>query len=45
MPKPVDLSRFAAALDQDSTLIVVIELSRGLCRDPVFDAEYKVVAR
>ncbi|MFZ0206401.1 MAG: IS110 family transposase, partial [Roseiarcus sp.] len=44
MPKPVDLSKSLAALDQDSTLIVVIELSQsswlvaaraGLARDPL----------
>src|SRR5271163_3202178 len=29
MPKPVDLSKSLAALDQDSTLIVVIELSQS----------------
>ena len=45
MPKPVDLSKSLAALDQDSTLIVVIEMSQsswlvaarapGLARDPL----------
>jgi transposase len=45
MSKPVDLSKSLAALDQDSTLIVVIELSRsdwlvaarapGVARDPL----------
>jgi hypothetical protein len=29
MAKPVDLSKSLAALDQDSTLIVVIELSQS----------------
>ena len=29
MPKPFDLSKSLAALDQDSTLIVVIEMSRS----------------
>ena len=45
MPKPVDLSKSLAVLDQDSTLIVVIELSQsswlaasrvpGVARDPL----------
>src|SRR5271156_6881115 len=45
MSKPVDLSKSLAALDQDSTLIVVIELSQsswlaaarapGVARDPL----------
>jgi hypothetical protein len=45
MSKPVDLSQSLAALDQDSTLIVVIELSQsrwlvaarapGVARDPL----------
>jgi transposase len=45
MPKPVDLSKSLAVLDPDSTLIVVIEMSRsswlvaarapGLSRDPL----------
>ncbi len=34
MPKPVDLSKSLAVLDQDSALIVVIELSQPSCGDP-----------